>query len=70
VADHEHAGAARLSPDAHSDEIDGLMAFYANGRKKGSFDTGIQMALRRMLASPSSYCGPSATGARRAVRIR
>ncbi len=27
--------------------------FYRDGRKKGSFDTGIQLALRRLLASPT-----------------
>ena len=30
-----------------------LMEFYRDGRKKGSFDTGIQLALRRLLASPT-----------------
>jgi mono/diheme cytochrome c family protein len=30
-----------------------LLSFYRAGRAKGSFDTGIQMALRRLLASPS-----------------
>jgi hypothetical protein len=30
-----------------------LMTFYERGRQKGSFDAGIQMALRRILASPS-----------------
>jgi len=30
-----------------------LMTFYRAGRMKGTFETGIQMALRRLLASPS-----------------
>jgi mono/diheme cytochrome c family protein len=30
-----------------------LIAFYRAGREKGTFDTGIQMALRRLLASPN-----------------
>ena len=30
-----------------------LLTFYRAGRAKGSFDTGIQMALRRLLASPT-----------------
>jgi mono/diheme cytochrome c family protein len=30
-----------------------LMTFYRAGRAKGTFETGIQMALRRLLASPS-----------------
>jgi hypothetical protein len=30
-----------------------LLAFYREGRGKGTFDTGIQLALRRLLASPS-----------------
>jgi mono/diheme cytochrome c family protein len=34
-------------------EIDTLLAFYRDGRKKGTFETGIQLALRRLLASPS-----------------
>jgi hypothetical protein len=34
-------------------EVDTLLAFYRDGRKKGSFETGIQLALRRLLASPS-----------------
>ena len=34
-------------------ELDALLAFYREGRKKGTFETGIQLALRRMLASPN-----------------
>jgi mono/diheme cytochrome c family protein len=30
-----------------------LLEFYRDGRRKGSFDTGIQLALRRLLASPT-----------------
>jgi len=30
-----------------------LLEFYRDGRKKGSFDSGIQLALRRLLASPT-----------------
>jgi hypothetical protein len=30
-----------------------LMPFYRDGRAKGAFDTGIQLALRRLLASPA-----------------
>jgi hypothetical protein len=30
-----------------------LMPFYAKGRENGTFETGIQLALRRILASPS-----------------
>jgi hypothetical protein len=30
-----------------------LLAFYRDGRQKGTFDTGIQLALRRLLASPT-----------------
>jgi mono/diheme cytochrome c family protein len=30
-----------------------LVEFYRDGRKKGTFDTGIQLALRRLLASPT-----------------
>ncbi len=34
-------------------EADTLLAFYRDGRRKGTFETGIQLALRRLLASPS-----------------
>ncbi len=35
------------------DDLATLLAFYRSGREKGGFDAGIQMALRRVLASPS-----------------
>jgi hypothetical protein len=34
------------------DEVKTLMAFYATGRSSGTFDTGIEFALRRMLVDP------------------
>jgi hypothetical protein len=34
-------------------DTDRLMTFYRSGRANGSFDAGVQMALRRLLASPS-----------------
>jgi hypothetical protein len=34
-------------------EVDTLLAFYREGRKKGTFETGVQLALRRLLASPN-----------------
>jgi hypothetical protein len=33
-------------------EIEPLMAFFVAGRREGSFDTGIQLALQRILATP------------------
>jgi hypothetical protein len=33
-------------------EVDDVMEFYQAGRRKGSFDAGIQMAVRRIVASP------------------
>ena len=39
----------RLSTAA---DLQALLAFYRSGRSKGSFDAGIEMALRRMLANP------------------
>jgi len=33
-------------------DLESLMGFYEAGRKKGKFDDGIEMALRRILASP------------------
>jgi Protein of unknown function (DUF1592)/Protein of unknown function (DUF1588)/Protein of unknown function (DUF1585)/Protein of unknown function (DUF1587)/Protein of unknown function (DUF1595) len=37
---------------ATSEDLEALMGFYQEGRAKGSFDEGIEMALRRILASP------------------
>ena len=34
-------------------DLDRLMTFYRSGRQNGTFDSGVQLALRRMLASPS-----------------
>jgi len=34
-------------------DLDRLMPFFEDGRSKGDFESGIQLALRRMLASPS-----------------
>ena len=34
-------------------DADTLLSFYREGRKKGTFESGIQLALRRMLASPN-----------------
>jgi hypothetical protein len=34
-------------------DLERLMPFYRDGRAQGSFDAGIQLALRRLLASPS-----------------
>lgn len=34
------------------EDVDTLMAFYEEGRKNGSFDAGIEMALQRVLTSP------------------
>jgi mono/diheme cytochrome c family protein len=36
-----------------SADLEQLMPFFREGREKGSFDSGIQLALRRLLASPS-----------------
>ena len=35
-----------------SDEVDDLLTFYTTGRARGAFDTGIELALRRVLTSP------------------
>lgn len=34
------------------DDVQTLMSFYATGREGGNFDTGIEMALQRLLADP------------------
>ena len=39
-------------------EVDTLLGFYRDGRKKGTFETGIQLALRRILASPNFVFRP------------
>jgi mono/diheme cytochrome c family protein len=36
----------------HTRDLDELLEFYAAGRKEANFETGIQMALRRVLVSP------------------
>jgi len=41
-------------------EIADLLAFYDRGRKDGTFRRGVQLALRRMLASPSFVFRPEA----------
>ena len=35
-----------------AEDLEGLMGFYQEGRKGGTFEDGIEMALRRILASP------------------
>jgi hypothetical protein len=37
---------------ATSEDLEILMSFYQQGRNEGSFDSGIEMALRRILADP------------------
>jgi mono/diheme cytochrome c family protein len=37
---------------ASTGEVDALMEFYKDGRKDGGFDTGVEMVLARILASP------------------
>jgi hypothetical protein len=37
---------------ANAQDVQALMAFYAEGRKQGTFDEGIELAIRRVLASP------------------
>ena len=39
-------------------EVDDLLGFYDRGRKDGTFTRGVQLALRRMLASPSFVFRP------------
>jgi hypothetical protein len=43
-----------------SPEIDALMSFYERGRSRGSFEDGVRLGLRRMLASPSFVYRPEA----------
>ena len=39
-------------PVNSDDDIAPLMTFYQKGRETGDFDTGVEMALRRILADP------------------
>jgi mono/diheme cytochrome c family protein len=39
-------------PLSDDSEVDGLMAFYQQGRKEGDFEVGIQQALARVLVAP------------------
>jgi hypothetical protein len=39
-------------------ELDGLVAFYNEGRRSASFNAGVEFALRRVLASPSFVFRP------------
>ena len=36
-----------------SGDVETLLTFYRDGRKQGTFETGVQLALRRLLASPN-----------------
>lgn len=61
VADQEPCARRILSMLAHrawrrnvsATEMDGLMSFFKTGRADGGFDTGVELGLRRILASPS-----------------
>ena len=35
-----------------AEDLEGLLGFYQEGRKLGTFEDGIELALRRILASP------------------
>ena len=47
----ELSGQAYRRP-VNDTDLESLMGFYATGRQKGKFEDGIEMALRRILASP------------------
>ena len=51
-------------------EVSRLLTFYRSGRSKGSFDAGIQMAVRRILASPSFVFRAEEQPSSRAGRIQ
>jgi hypothetical protein len=61
TADEDNCARRILSTVAHrawrrnisSAETDGLMSFYRTGRKGENFDSGVEFALRRILAAPS-----------------
>jgi mono/diheme cytochrome c family protein len=63
------AGRAYRRPAIAAD-LDLLLPFYRDGRRKGGFETGIQLALRRLLASPTFvFRAESDPGGRAAARI-
>ena len=45
-------GSARLSRPVSTDEMQVLLDFYGQGRRAGSFEDGVELALRRLLVSP------------------
>src|SRR6476646_3516461 len=58
---------------ATAQDVNALMRFYADGRRAGTFEDGIELALRRLLASPQFLVRaekePAAVPAGRAYRI-
>ena len=52
-----------------SADLDLLLPFYKEGRQKGSFENGIQLALRRVLASPTFVFRTEREPQNRAARI-
>ena len=51
--DPDDAGTARLSPPGDRRRRQGAARFYDEGRAGGNFDAGIELALQRILVSPS-----------------
>ena len=51
-ADRQHTGAQGLRRPVTAQDTEDLLSFYQKGRNAGTFDTGIEMALRRVLADP------------------
>ena len=47
-------------PPATAAEVQTLLDFYKQGRVDGSFEHGVEMALRAMLTSPAWSCVASA----------
>ena len=58
---------------ATAQDVDALMRFYDEGRRSGTFDDGIELALRRLLASPQFLVRaekePAGVPAGRAYRV-
>jgi mono/diheme cytochrome c family protein len=58
---------------ASAQDVDALLRFYAEGRRSGTFEDGIELALRRLLASPQFLVRaekePAAVPAGRVYRI-
>ena len=67
---HRDPGPPRLSPARRRGRRAAALAFYQAGRSEGTFDTGIQAAVQRILASPKFIFRAEAAPAERRAGYR